>query len=155
MRAVPEAIFGIVTLYVLFLHALLAFLVALPFAAKLMLSGALLVPLGLLMGMPFPTGLREIAAVGNGLAAGNSEKYSAPVARNSTIEWAWALNAASSVLGSVPAIVVALHFGLDATLGYAAGAYFAAAVLTLRWQRKTMVAGDRQEGIPAGPADPA
>jgi spermidine synthase len=148
-RGVLWTIAGIVTLYVLFLHALLAILVALPFAAKLMLSGALLVPLGLLMGMPFPTGLREIATFGNRLTGETSEQFSKPVTRSSTIEWAWALNAASSVLGSVLAIVVALHFGLDAALGCAAGAYLFAAVLTLRWQRQPIGVADHQAGIHA------
>ena len=41
------------------------------------------------MGMPFPTGLRALAGIRRGDASGNS------------IEWAWALNAGSSVLGSV------------------------------------------------------
>ena len=136
VQAVPGEIVGTVTLYVLFLHTLPGFLVALPFTAKLMLTGALLVPPGLLMGMPFPIGLREIATVGNGLTAETSEKFTAPVARNSAIEWVWPLNAASSVLGLVLTIVVALHFELDATLGGTAGVYFAAAVLNLRWQRK-------------------
>jgi len=45
------------------------------------------------------------------------------------------MNAASSVLGSVLAIVLALHFGLSATLGCAAGTYLAAAALTLLWQK--------------------
>jgi hypothetical protein len=35
----------------------------------------------------------------------------------------------------VLAILIALHFGLDATLGCAAGAYLAAAALTLLWRR--------------------
>ncbi len=48
------------------------------------------------------------------------------------------MNAASGVLGSVLAIVLALHFGLDATLGCAAGTYLAAAALTLLWQRPRM-----------------
>jgi hypothetical protein len=44
------------------------------------------------------------------------------------------MNAASGVLGSVLAILLALNFGFDATLGCAAGTYLAAAVLTLLWQ---------------------
>ena len=32
------------------------------------------------------------------------------------VEWAWALNAASSVLGSVLAIIIAIQFGLKITL---------------------------------------
>jgi hypothetical protein len=81
------------------------------------------------MGMPFPAGLREIA--------GHARAFADDPAANesNTIEWAWAMNAASSVLGSVLAIVIALHFGLDATLGCAAGTYLAAAALTLLWRR--------------------
>jgi hypothetical protein len=91
----------------------------------------LLAPLGFLMGMPFPAGLREIAG-----QDGAFSKESAT--ENNTIEWAWAMNAASGVLGSVLAILAALNFGLDATLGCAAGTYLAAAVLTLLWQGPRM-----------------
>jgi hypothetical protein len=130
IQAVLGAIIGLVMLYVLLLHSVLGTLVALPFAGKLLLSGVLLVPLGFLMGMPFPTGLRQIA-----IEEGILQPESSPAAARSTIEWAWALNAASSVLGSALAIVIALHFGLDATLGSAAGAYLAAAALTLPRQK--------------------
>jgi hypothetical protein len=84
-----------------------------------------LAPLGFLMGMPFPAGLREIAGQ-DGAFIKETE--------NTTVEWAWAMNAASGVLGSVLAILLALNFGLNATLGCAAGAYLAAAVLTFLWQ---------------------
>jgi hypothetical protein len=99
-------------LYVLVLPAVLNFLVGLPFAMKLGISGVLLVPLGLAMGMPFPTGLRALADFRPDNA--------------SWIEWAWAMNAASSVLGSVLAMVVAIEFGLNVTLACAAFAYLAA-----------------------------
>jgi hypothetical protein len=85
--------------------------------------------------MPFPTALREIATNGSTWTAVPSAQLPVHLRVSNAIEWAWALNAASGVLGSVLAIVVALHFGLDATLGCAAGAYLAAAVLTLYWQR--------------------
>jgi hypothetical protein len=78
-----------------------------------------LAPLGFAMGMPFPTGLR---ALGN--------------AANSSVEWAWAMNAAASVLGSVLAIVIAVHFGLAATLACGAAAYAAAALLSLAFRRR-------------------
>ncbi|HMF92566.1 MAG TPA: hypothetical protein VKL40_18125, partial [Candidatus Angelobacter sp.] len=97
---------GAVLLYVALLPSLLASGVGLPFSLKLLISGAVLVPLGFLMGMPFPTGLRRV----------------------DTVEWAWALNAAASVLGSVTAMVVAIHFGLTVTLLCAAGAYLLAAL---------------------------
>jgi hypothetical protein len=90
-------------------------LVGLPFTAKLLVSGALIVPLGFIMGMPFPTGLRLLdeSSTGGGLT-----------------EWAWAMNASASVLGSVLAMVIALHFGLNVTFFCGALAYALAGLLT-------------------------
>ena len=101
---------------VFFLPGRLAALVGLSFGYRLVLSGLFLVPLGFVMGMPFPTGLR-------GLAARSS------TTSESVIEWAWAMNAAASVLGSVLAMVIAIQFGLTATLACGAAAYLAALAL--------------------------
>jgi hypothetical protein len=98
--------------YVLILPPVLTALVGLPFVFKILISAAVLVPLGFVMGMPFPTGLRWLAQT--------SEE------QGSAVEWAWAMNAASSVLGSVLAIVIAIHFGLSVTLTYGAAAYLLA-----------------------------
>jgi hypothetical protein len=103
------AILGVILLYVFALPALLAAAVGLNFAVKLVLSALILLPLGFLMGTPFPTGLKLLARNGN---AG--------------VEWAWAMNAAASVLGSVTAMVIAIHFGLIVTLLCAGLAYAAA-----------------------------
>ncbi len=127
VRAVLGAIILLVTVYSFLLQNVLGALVGLPFPEKLLLCAMLLVPLGFLMGMPFPAGLREIAGQYRAISGESA------ATDDSTIEWAWAMNAASSVLGSVLAIVLALHFGLNATLGFAAGTYFAAAALTLLW----------------------
>jgi hypothetical protein len=105
------------------LPPLLRALVGLPFLLKLMISAAALVPLGLAMGMPFPSGLRALAA--SSLAAGSAQQDNA-------IEWAWALNAASSVLGSVLAMVIAIQFGLSWTLASGALAYLLALALVPR-----------------------
>jgi hypothetical protein len=86
------------------------------------------------MGMPFPTGLRAIGTEKEKLQATALEPFSVPAAANSAIEWAWALNAASSVLGSVVAIVIALHFGLSVVLACAAAAYLSATAFTVLWQ---------------------
>jgi predicted membrane-bound spermidine synthase len=123
VRAVLGAIVGLVTIYAFVLHAVLELLVAQRFPEKVVLSAILLAPLGFLMGMPFPAGLRRIAAQDGAFPRESATE-------NTTIEWAWAMNAASGVLGSVLAILLALNFGLDATLGCAAGAYLAAAVVT-------------------------
>ena len=105
-------------LYVAVLPSLLGHLVGLPFPVKLLISAGLLVPLGFAMGMPFPTGLRALADATTG----------------NLVEWAWAMNAASSVLGSVLAIIIAIQFGLNITLATGAAAYLLAIVLarTLR-----------------------
>jgi hypothetical protein len=87
------------------------------------------------MGMPFPTGLRVIASKGSALQLAPREQISEPIADNSLVEWAWAMNAASSVLGSVLAMVLAIHLGFNAALAFAAGAYLIATTLTLFWHR--------------------
>ena len=109
-------------LYVFLLPGVLEALVGLPFVAKLVVSGALLIPLGFAMGMPFPTGLA-------GLASSPAPEFPAPPASapvTNAVEWAWAMNAASSVLGSVLAMVLAIQFGLNVTLACGALAYLLA-----------------------------
>src|SRR6267378_5271260 len=51
-----------ICIHVLILPSLLNALVGLPFVIKLLISAVLLIPLGLAMGMPFPTGLRALAS---------------------------------------------------------------------------------------------
>jgi len=59
---------------------------------------ATIAPLGFAMGKQFPTSLRRL------------EECYAPSAR-----WAWSLNAASSVLGPVGALMCAIYLGLVQT----------------------------------------
>ena len=111
---------GALLLYVFTLPAMLNALIGLPFAAKLLVSAALLVPLGFAMGMPFPTGLRALAC-GPVTTDGNNQNR---------VEWAWALNAGSSVLGSVLAMVIAIQFGLNITLACGGAAYLSAILVS-------------------------
>ena len=129
---------GLLLALILLLPIVLSTLVGLPFDVKLIISAALLVPLGFLMGMPFPTGLRWLASGNNGL----SDSFAAieAVRNDSAVEWAWAMNAASSVLGSVLAIVIAVHLGLNVTLACGAAAYLAALACT-RTFRQSSLAG--------------
>ncbi|PYP93287.1 MAG: hypothetical protein DMG65_01240 [Candidatus Angelobacter sp. Gp1-AA117] len=110
LRVLLTAIVAVILIDVLVLPWLLSAAVGLLFFLKLIISAVILVPLGFLMGMPFPTGLKLLAASGG-----------------STVEWAWALNAAASVLGSVAAMVIAIHFGLTVTLACAGVAYLLSA----------------------------
>ncbi len=93
------------------------------FNYRLVASGFLLIPLGFLMGMPFPTGLRALAAQPDIDIPGlDLPKQSA----DNAVEWAWAMNAAASVLGSVLAMVIAIQFGLTVTLTCGVAAYLLA-----------------------------
>ena len=105
--------------YSFFLPHALAAWVGLKFAYRLAISAILLAPLGFVMGMPFPIGLRTLAAT----PPTNEEDE---LGRDSAVEWAWAMNAAASVLGSVLAMVIAIEFGLTVTLACGAGAYLIA-----------------------------
>ena len=80
----------------------------------------MLVPLAFAMGMPFPSGLRALSP---SRSDGQSRES------DGAVEWAWGMNAASSVLGSVLAIVIAIQFGLTATLACGAAAYILAILL--------------------------
>ncbi len=136
------AIVVALSVYTFALPGLLAAGVGLPFEAKLLVSAAILVPLGLVMGMPFPTGLRALAqAVPERPDARPLPDRITPQvtplesgSSDSAVEWAWALNAASSVLGSVAAILIAVNFGLRITLAASVVAYLAAWALAGTWR---------------------
>jgi hypothetical protein len=91
-----------------------------------LVNAALLVPLGFAMGMPFPTGLQALASipVPEFPVAGKGEF------QENAVEWAWAMNAGSSVLGSILAMVIAIQFGLNFTLACGAVAYLTAILLS-------------------------
>ncbi len=108
---------------VFFLPSRLAALVGMDFGYRLLVSGVILIPLGFVMGMPFPTGLRALASL-HAMEFSEGEGAS-----DNAVEWAWAMNAAASVLGSVLAMVIAIQFGLTVTLACGAVAYLLALLL--------------------------
>lgn len=117
-----------VSVYVEVLPRLLSAGIGLSFPVKLMVSALVLAPLGLVMGMPFPSGLRALADTGQTRLS--ATEYGEPAElEDNAVEWAWAVNAASSVLGSVLAIVIAIRFGLNITLACGAAAYILALAL--------------------------
>jgi predicted membrane-bound spermidine synthase len=87
--------------YYFALSPILHALIGLPQTAKIAIAAVLIIPLGFAMGMPFPSGLRMLGERGGD---------------DNRVEWAWALNAASSVLGSVLSMAIAIQFGLGVTL---------------------------------------
>jgi hypothetical protein len=66
--------------------------------AKIFLSALLIFPLAFLMGTLFPQGIRLVDRVSDKLTP-----------------WAWGANSAASVVGSIFALIFAIHFGFTAT----------------------------------------
>jgi hypothetical protein len=89
--------------------------VSLPFPIKVLVSVLLISPVGFAMGMPFPTGLTLLEAI-----------------NPRSVRWAWAINAASSVLGSAAAMFLAIYLGLQLTL-VIGGLMYAGAWLSLTY----------------------
>jgi hypothetical protein len=146
-RVALAMVFIIVALliYVLALPPLLGALVGLPFLFKLMISALLLIPLGFAMGMPFPSGLR---ALSHRTATDENDS-----AKHGAVEWAWAMNAASSVLGSVLAMVIAIQFGLNMTLGCGAAAYLLALLLLPTFGNAVNIENHARSELTAGVAN--
>ena len=101
-RKVTLAVFvlgAIALLYLATLSSLFEQLIHLPDAAKIIISVALIAPLAMCMGIPFPTGMMLLAAT--------SEQ---------AIPWVWAINGCASVVGAVLATLLAIHLGFTAVI---------------------------------------
>jgi hypothetical protein len=98
---------------------LLPAMVWLPLGVKMAATALLIAPLGFLMGMPFPAGLARL------------EEWHSP-----SVRWAWSLNAAASVLGSVGSLVCCIYLGLIQTL-LAGGLLYVAALAVVSRVRVT------------------
>ena len=95
-----------------------------PMFGRIALAITLIVPPAFFMGMPFPSGLRLL------------ERWHAP-----SLRWAWSLNAAASVMGSVGSVVLAIYLGLQTTLWIGAAMYLLALVVLLVTRRDAETAG--------------
>jgi len=111
LSGILVALAVMLVVYVLALSPLFYGLVHLDRIWRIVITAALLAPLGFVMGMPLPTGVRILAR-------------SAP----ELVPWAWGVNGAASVLGSVAALVIALLAGFNEALLVGAGAYLLAIV---------------------------
>jgi hypothetical protein len=74
---------------------------AIPFSrhARMLVASAMLVPIGVVLGVPMPTGMRILSARSPQMLA-----------------WAWGMNGALSVLGATLAIFIAMNWGFRVTL---------------------------------------
>jgi len=97
-----------VIIYAFLLPLIFNQLLGLPLAVRLIAVVIVLIPLGFLMGFPFPLGIRMLKETNEG-------KY---------IPWMWGINGIGSVLGSAATIVIAISSGFMAALLIGAGCYF-------------------------------
>ncbi|MDH3673449.1 MAG: SAM-dependent methyltransferase, partial [Gammaproteobacteria bacterium] len=115
IAAAVVGIIGISLIYIFLLADMSSWLVALPDAAKITASLALIAPLAFCMGMPFPLGLAKLAA--------HDPDF---------IPWAWGINGFASVVSAALATLLAIHFGFTAVVVLALVLYALAAVLVRR-----------------------
>jgi hypothetical protein len=106
------------TTYVFGLPSLFQALLGLPISVRIAVSVVLLAPLGLVMGMPFPLGIR---------LAGTR----AP----SLVPWLWSVNGATSVVASILAIAVAMQAGYSRALLVGVAVYTIAVIATAVFER--------------------
>ena len=92
---------------------------------RIFIAVLLIAPLGVLLGTPFPTGLRVIA------------KEASPL-----VPWAWGVNSFFTVIGSVGAMILGMTLGFTAVLIVAAGCYSTALIAVVA--RRALGAGTRQ-----------
>jgi hypothetical protein len=105
-------IVGIAVTYLLVLPSLFAWLIGVADPLRILLSVFLIAPLAFFMGMPFPLGLRRVAA-------------DAP----DFVPWAWGINGFASVVSAVLATLLAIHFGFTVVIALALLLYLVAAAL--------------------------
>jgi spermidine synthase len=123
------AVAGLVVLAVLLLSPLFYALVHLAAPWRILITVAALAPLGLALGMPMPTGIRLL-------------HQRAP----ELIPWAWGVNGAASVLGSVGAVALAMVAGFDLALLVGAGLYLAGLGFVLRAGAVSAATGELAAG---------
>lgn len=106
---------ALVLLYVIALPPIFYGLVHLAREFRIAIAVVLMAPLAMLMGMPMPMGIRTLAR-----------------AAPEIIPWAWGVNGATSVMGSVAALTIAILTGFNQTLLVGAGLYLIAIVFIKR-----------------------
>ncbi len=86
---------------------------------RLLIAVFMLAPLGLMLGMPFPAGLRVVG-----------------IRAPSLVPWAWGINGFFTVIGSVIAMMGGMIFGFTTVLAVAGGCYALCLLATRigRWQ---------------------
>jgi hypothetical protein len=106
---------GLALLSAALLPSIVNLAIAWPLPLRVVVAVALLVPAGVLLGIPLPAGMRLVAEC-----------------RPEIIPWGWGMNGAFSVVGATLAVFIAMNWGFSCTLSVAALVYAAASGALLR-----------------------
>ena len=112
---------GLGVLYVFSLPSIIYSALAEPIEIKAAISIGVLAPIGFLMGMPLPTGMRLLK-----------------VHRPDFIPWMWAINGAFSVLGAVLAIALGIMYGSSFAMILGVLVYLIALGISVASKKKTI-----------------
>jgi predicted membrane-bound spermidine synthase len=121
---------ALVFVYIVALPPIFYGLVHLAREFRIVIAVVLMAPLAMVMGMPMPIGIRMLAR-------------NAP----EIIPWAWGVNGATSVMGSVAALVIAILSGFNQALMIGAGLYLAAMVLITKQSASKEKVSVREEAL--------
>jgi len=112
VAAASLGILGMAALFHFCLPALLGATLGFPLGVRALISVAVIAPIGFLVGIPFPSGLSVLSQHREGI-----------------LPWAWGVNGALSVTGSVLTRLLSTSAGFTAVLASMAGLYVLAGVV--------------------------
>lgn len=135
------AVIGIGLALVVWYPSIARLVLAQPLGGRIVLSGALLLPLGFFLGMPFPLGILAIRNQPRGAVA-----------------WAWGMNGIFTAVGGLLAALLSIYRGFNFTLLLALACYAVAPLVFARMRdrspaREAVGTADplvRQEAVPGG-----
>jgi predicted membrane-bound spermidine synthase len=113
------ALSALVGVYLMSLSDLFDAFIAAPLALRVAIAVATIAPLGILLGMYFPYGIR----------------LTAPLNRD-FVAWAWAVNGCLTVVGSIASIILAMTFGFQTVILFFVAIYWlGVASFMFTWSR--------------------
>jgi hypothetical protein len=95
--------------------------IAWPLPLRIVVAAALLLPTGIVLGIPLPAGMRLLAT-----------------ARPALIPWGWGMNGALSVVGATLAVFLAMNWGFSTTLSVAGLVYVIGLIAIVRTECETI-----------------
>jgi predicted MFS family arabinose efflux permease len=114
LPAILLALAAVLVVYALALPPVLEAARGAGIASRILLAVAVIAPLGFVMGMPFPSGIRR---------AGQESKE--------LVSWAWAVNGGASVFGSTVCVLISMARGFTASFVAGTVVYLLALCLSI------------------------